>query len=231
MDKGRIIGMKESGKSNREISRMTGHDRKTISKIWNEYQLLSAQLKEPGADVKTIQSKMTEKAKYDSKGRGWRKYTDELDARLKELVADERKKTRLMGAGHKQKLTNKQIHKKLQDEGFEISAVTVNLALAEIQKRQKEVFIRQSYDLGDRLEYDLGEVQLDCGEGMKTYHMAVFSSPGAGFRWLNLYTNQKKGVFMDSHVKFFEMMGGCHKEIVYDNMKNVVSKFIGKNEK
>lgn len=36
---------------------------------------------------------------------------------------------------------------------------------------------------------------------------------------------------MDSHVKFFEMMSGCHREVVYDNMKNVVSKFIGKNEK
>ena len=61
--------------------------------------------------------------------------------------------------------------------------------------------------------------------------MAVLSSPGSDFRWLYLYTNQKKDVFMDSHVKFFEMLGGSYKEVVYDNMKNVVSKFIGKNEK
>jgi len=36
---------------------------------------------------------------------------------------------------------------------------------------------------------------------------------------------------MDSHVRFFKMMGGCFQEIVYDNMRNVVSKFIGRNEK
>jgi len=36
---------------------------------------------------------------------------------------------------------------------------------------------------------------------------------------------------MDSHVRFFSMMGGVYKEVVYDNMKNVVSKFIGRNEK
>lgn len=66
---------------------------------------------------------------------------------------------------------------------------------------------------------------------MKTYHMAVFSSPGADFRWLFLYTNQKKDVFLDSHVRFFEMVSACYREVVYDNMKNVVSKFIGKNEK
>jgi len=93
------------------------------------------------------------------------------------------------------------------------------------------VFIRQQYDLGDRLEYDFGEVKLDCGEGVKVYHMAVFSSPGGGFRWLYLYTNEKKAVFMDSHVRFFEMMGGSWHEVVYDNMRNVVKKFIGKNEK
>ena len=231
MDKGRIIGMKKSGKSTREIVRITGHDRKTISKIWDEYQLLIAQLQAPEADVKAIQSQMTEEPKYDSTGRRRRKYTVELETRLKEIVNEERKKDRLMGAGHKQKLTNKQIHSKLQDEGFDISVVTINIALAEIRKKQKEVFIRQTYDLGDRLEYDFGEIRLDCGEGMNTYHMAVFSSPGAGFGWLYLYTNQKKGVFMDSHVRFFERMGGCHREIVYNNMKNVVSKFIGKNEK
>lgn len=35
---------------------------------------------------------------------------------------------------------------------------------------------------------------------------------------------------MDAHVKFFEDIGGIYKEVVYDNMKNVVNKFIGKNE-
>ncbi|MCL2817603.1 MAG: hypothetical protein FWD39_04365, partial [Clostridiales bacterium] len=68
-------------------------------------------------------------------------------------------------------------------------------------------------------------------EGVKVYHMAVLSSPGGSFRWLYLYTNQKKAVFMDSHVRFFEMMGGSYREIVYDNMRNVVKKFIGKSEK
>lgn len=231
MDKGRIIGMKEAGMSTREVARVTGHDRKTISKFWEEYQRLSAALKAPGADVKAIQEQMTADPKYDSSGRTRRKYTPELEARLKEIVAEERNKDRKMGAGHKQKLTNRQIYAKLKEEGYDISVVTINIALANLRKRQKEVFIRQEYGFGERLEYDFGEVHLDCGEGMKTYHMAVLSSPAAGFRWLYLYTNQKKGVFMDSHVKFFEMMGGTYKEIVYDNMKNVVTKFIGKNEK
>jgi transposase len=231
MDKKKIIMLKEQGESNREVSRRTGTDRGTVSKYWNEYRKQLQQLNEPGADIKTIQEKLLAAPKYNASGRKRHKYTEEVEACLKGILKEEAKKDRLLGAAHKQKLTNKQIHQKLVKAGHDISGVTINIALAEIRKRQKEVYIRQQYELGDRLEYDFGEVILDCSEGIKAYHMAVLSSPGGEFRWLYLYTNQKKAVFMDSHVRFFEMMGGCYREIVYDNMRNVVSKFIGKNEK
>jgi transposase len=231
MEKKEIIMLKEQGLSNREVSRRTGHDRETVAKYWNEYRHQLSRLKEPGTDTKAIQESLLAKPKYKATNRKRHKYTEELEKRLKEILKEEMRKDRLFGAGHKQKLTNKQIHEKLVGEGYDISGVTINIALAGIRKKQKEVFIRQEYDLGERLEYDFGEVILDCGEGIKTYHMAVLSSPGGGFRWLYLYTNQKKAVFMDSHVRFFEMMGGCYEEIVYDNMRNVVTKFIGKNEK
>jgi transposase len=231
MDKKNIIMLKEQGLSNREVARRTGHNRKTVSKYWEEYRHQLGQLDEPGADVKAIQESLLAQPKYNAAGRGRRKYTEEMDKRLKAILKEEDKKNRLFGPGHKQKLTNKQIHQKLVDEGYDISGITINIALADIRKRQKEVFIRQQYELGDRLEYDFGEVFLDCGEGIKTYHMAVLSSPGGSFRWLYLYTNQKKAVFMDSHVRFFEMMGGSYHEVVYDNMRNVVSKFIGNSEK
>ena len=231
MDKKDIIMLKEQGLSNREVSRRTGRDRDTVSKYWNEYRRQLQRLEEPGVDAKEIQEGLLSEPKYNAVNRNRRKYTEDLEKRIKAILKEEGKKDRLFGSGHKQKLTNRQIHKKLVDEGYDISVVTINIALAAIRKRQKEVYIRQEYDLGDRLEYDFGEVFLDVGEGVKTYHMAVMSSPGGSFRWLYLYTNQKKAVFMDSHVRFFEMMGGCYREIVYDNMRNVVSKFIGKNEK
>ena len=231
VDKKDIIMLKEQGLSNREVARRTGRDRGTVSKYWQEYSARLRQLGDAEADVRAVQESLLAEPKYDSSKRIRRKYTEELDKRLREIVKEEERKYRLFGPGHKQKLTNRQIHQKLYDEGYRISVVTINIALAEIRKRQREVFIRQQYELGERLEYDFGEVFLDCGEGVKTYHMAVLSSPGGGFRWLYLYTNQKKAVFMDSHVKFFEMMGGSYREVVYDNMRNVVSKFIGRNEK
>ncbi len=223
--------LKEQGLSNREVARRTGRDRETVSKYWNGYQRQLKELEEPEADVRAIQGNLFSEPKYRTTKLKRHKYTEELNKRLKAMLKEEERKTRLFGSGHKQKLTNKQMHEKLLGEGFDISAISINIALADIRKRQKEVFIRQQYELGERLEYDFGEVFLGCGEGVKTYHMAVLSSSGGSFRWLYLYTNQKKAVFMDSHVRFFEMMGGAYHEIVYDNMRNVVSKFVGRSEK
>ncbi len=36
---------------------------------------------------------------------------------------------------------------------------------------------------------------------------------------------------MESHVKFFSYTGGVYHEMVYDNMRVAVSKFVGKHEK
>ena len=231
MDKRKIIEHKEEGLSNREVSRRTGYDRDTVSKYWNEYRRRLQQLGEAGADTRAIQDSLFATPKRAPAPRSRTKYTEEVDTRLKGILKEEERKTRLLGSTHKQKLSNRQIYQKLADEGFDISESTINIALSRIRKRQKEVFIRQEYDLGDRLEYDFGEVELILNGVVKTCHMAVLSSPGGDFRWLYLYSNQKKAVFLDSHVRFFEMMGGSYYEVVYDNMRNVVKKFIGKNEK
>ena len=231
MDKRKLIELKEAGLSNREVSRRTGYDRDTVSKYWNEYRRRIQQLGEAGVDTRAIQDSLFATPKRAAAPRTRTKYTEEVDTRLKGILKEEERKTRLLGHTNKQKLSNRQIHQKLSDEGFDVSEATINIALANIRKRQKEVFIRQEYDLGDRLEYDFGEVGLVLDGSVKTCHMAVLSSPGGDFRWLYLYSNQKKAVFLDSHVRFFEMMGGSYLEVVYDNMRNVVKKFIGKNEK
>jgi len=205
--------------------------RDTIAKYWRRFVELNNKLKENPELKEEIQDEMLSKPKSVARTRTRHKFTPELEERLHEILAEEKRKDRILGANHKQGLTNNQIRNKLVAEGFDISQPTINNALAEIRSRQRNVYIRQQHDFGDRLEYDFGEVRLDCGEGVKSYHMAVFCAPASKFRWLYLYTNQKRDVFMDSHVQFFAMMGGVWREIVYDNMKNVVTKFIGKNDK
>ena len=230
MDKNAIVLLKLRGKSNREVARETGIHRKTVAEYWNEYQQLAEQL-EPEGDNRTIQEMIVAAPKYDATNRKPLKYTPEIDCAIDALLDSEEEKARVLGEGNKQKLTNRQIHGLLREAGFDIGLTVVTMRLKEKRRRIAEAYIRQEYDFGDRLEYDFGEVKLVINGEVGKYYLAVFGAPGSSFRWAYLYDNQKKEVFLDSHVRFFEMVKGVYHEVVYDNMKNVVTRFIGRNEK
>lgn len=236
MEKHTIITLKKEGRSNREIARLCGMHRKTVAKYWNEYLKSNDELELAVAlgskdDIRKAQEAIIEKPKYDSSTRKCYKYTVGMDAILDEILAKEEIKLKELGHTNKQMLYGKDIHQMLVDQGFDIGVSTVRRKIKEKRQKACEAYIRQEYDLADRLEFDFGEVSLIIGNTKKTYHLAVFASPASKFRWAYLYTNQKKEVFLDAHVRFFEMVGGIWRELTYDNMKNVVSRFIGRNEK
>ena len=232
MDKSSIIKLKEQGYSNRKVEKMLKINRKTIAKYWNEYQTNIEKLNNTKDDleIKEIQEKIVAKPKYNSKNRVKRKITPEFITALKNILNEELEKEKILGT-NKQALTKLQIYKLLKKQGFDVSYSSVANEIAKIKNFGKECFIRQDYEFGDRLEYDFGEVKLVINGITRKYYIAVLSSPAGNFRWCYLYDNCKKEIFLDSHVRFFKMLGGVYKEIVYDNMRNVVTKFIGKNEK
>lgn len=232
LDKAAIIRLKEQGLSNRGVARELGIDKKTVNKYWNEYKDNLKELNETTdtAKISEIQENITSAPKYNSENRIRRKVTPEFLNALEKILEEEEKKIKTLGT-NKQALTKQQIYELLKKQGFPLSYSTVVLEMKRIKNSGNECFIRQNYDFGDRLEYDFGEVKLVINGIVKRYYIAVLSSPAGNFRWCYLYDNCKKDVFLDSHVRFFKMIGGVWKEIVYDNMRNVVSKFIGKNEK
>ena len=142
----------------------------------------------------------------------------------------EKKKDEIL-KNHKQQLSVVQIHKMIKDKGFDISYPSIAVYVRKKRNINKECFIKQEYDFADRLEYDFGEVKLLIAGKLSKFHLAVLSSPASNFRWAYLYKSQDQEVFFDSQVRFFDMIGGMYREVVYDNMKNVVSRFIGRNEK
>lgn len=232
MNKSAIIKLKEQGYSNRKVEKMLKINRKTIAKYWNEYVENVQKLNNVNDTLKVaeIQEAITSAPKYNTKSRMRRKLTDDFFIQLKSILASEEEKKKILGT-NKQCLTKIQIYELLKKFGFDVGYSTVVLEINKIKRSGNECFIRQDYEFGDRLEYDFGEVKLVINGVLKRYYIAVLSSPAGNFRWCYLYDNCKKDVFLDSHVKFFEMIGGVWKKIVYDNMRNVVSKFIGKNEK
>ena len=232
LDVSAILKLKEKGLSNRGVARTLGIDKKTVNKYWNEYKenFQKLEITKDSTELLRIQENIVSKPKYNSESRVRRKITPECLKALENILIDEDKKVKVLGT-NKQVLTKQQIYELLQKQGFNISYSSVVLEIKRIKQLGNECFIKQDYEFGDRLEYDFGEVKLVINGITKKYYIAVLSSPAGNFRWCYLYDNCKKDVFLDSHVKFFKMIGGVWKEIVYDNMRNVVSKFIGKNEK
>lgn len=233
MTKYEIISLKLKGWNNSKIQNTFGVSRNTVKKYWDEYNKALGKLK--GAKLPLDTSKLIEeivsKPTYDASNRKARKYNEEIDLLLDKILADEELKTQRLGNTHKQKLTSTQICKLVFDEGYDISETTLRNHIRDKRNKHKECFIKQEYPYGQRFEYDFGEVKLIIDDKLTKGYLAVITSPASKFRWAYLYYNSKMDVFLDSQVKFFEMLGGSFQEGVYDNMKNVVTKFIGRNEK
>ena len=232
MTKYEIINLKLKGWSNSRIQREFSVSRNTVRKYWNEYQknLEKLLLDDPDIDVRQVIGEIVEEPRYDTSSRGCRVYNEDIDNLLNKILEDERKKKERLGP-NKQSLTKSQIHELIVQAGYDISLTTIRNKINEKLDEHKEAYIRQEYEYGERFEYDFGEVKLIIGGKQTKGFLAVMTANASGFRWAYLYHNSKMEVFLDSQVRFFDMLGGCFKEGVYDNMRNVVAKFIGKNEK
>ena len=218
--------MKKEGWSDNKICKTFGVSRNTIPKYERSYcSNLEELLKlDPNVDTHKIIETLIDDPSYNSSRRTARKHSEGMDIQLRKILADEENKTRLLGPGHKQALNDRQIYQLLINQGFDIGETTIRNRLRVIRDEKKEAFIKQEYDYCDRFEYDFGEVRLIIdGRNIKGY-LAVLVCPASGFRWAYLYRNAKMDVFLDSHVRFFEMLGGSFKEGVYDNMKNALER-------
>lgn len=232
-DKAEILNMYRRGESFRNISKITGVHRKTIAKYCKAQTILADKiLIETDTDkIKVMQDKIIEPPKYQRKKIYRPKYSTEIDDFIQDMVNNEEKKNEILGPNHKQKITSVLVHSLLKKAGYDIGLSTVNSEYRKKLNKHRETFIRQTYEFGDRLEFDYGEVNLVIDDVLTHFYLAVFSSPASNFRQAYLYDNAGKKTFQDAHIRFFDEIGGIYKEVVYDNMRNVISKFIGRTEK
>ena len=234
LDKTQMIRLHIQGKSNREIGRIMHVSRNTVNKYLSEYRRLQSELEacdpNDNEEVRRITDAITAEPTYDVSSRGSRKWNAEMDALLDEILAAEDEKRVALGP-NKQALTKRQIHELIVADGHDIGLTTVSRRIDDKRSADKDAFVAQRYEHGDRFEYDFGEVRLYIGGRLRRIQMAVMVACASDVRFALLYENQRQDVFLDSQVRFFEFMGGTFREGVYDNMRNVVAKFIGKSDK
>ncbi|MTI47253.1 MAG: IS21 family transposase [Firmicutes bacterium] len=230
MDKQEIIlSHFREGKSQWQIHRETGISRKTIRKYIKEYERKKQELLDPNNQDKKLIEDIVSPPKYDISNRARRKLTDKMIARI-EFFLRENEIKRATGRSKQQK-KKIDIHECLVEEGYDISYPTVCNYIREKQSGKKEAYIRQEYNPGETCEFDWGYVKLIINGKPKTFQMAVFTSAKGNYRFSKLYHNQKMENFLDAHVQFFNQIDGVYQEVVYDNMKVAVKRFVSKSDK
>lgn len=223
-----IIKSYREGKSQRCISRELQISRRTVKKYIEEYEAaLSTSLSKEDAQSNYLSSPPA----YKTGTRHKLKLTREVQSAIDQLLELNQQKRR-QGL-RKQILKSKDIHEELCRQGYEIGYTTVcnYIRTKKSQPINHEAFIRQVYRPGDVCEFDWGEIKLYIAGKQVRLQLAVFTSAYSNYRYAFIYKRQDTLSFMESHVRFFDTIGGVFNQMVYDNMRVAVSRFIGPHEK
>lgn len=223
-----ILKSHREGKSQRTISKELGISRKTVKKYIAQFE---ARLRSAPPPQEAIGGFLSDPPIYGKKQRRKLKLTVEVQQAIDGLLAANEEK-KLQGL-RKQVLKKCDILALLQEQGIDIGYTTVCNYIKEKQGKAapREAYIRQVYVPGEICEFDWGEIKLYIGGKLSRFQLAVFTAAYSNYRFAAIYRRQDTLAFMESHVRFFEHLQGVHKEMVYDNMRVAVSKFVGRNEK
>ncbi|MCK5852749.1 IS21 family transposase [bacterium] len=225
-----IIRYFTDGKSLRDITRLTGFHRKTVTKYIYEHKKQRCKLLRTKASVSSEDISLLIKApRYKHRMTPKRKVTSEIIERIKELLKIN-EEHRSLGL-YKQQLKMIDIHEDLKSQGYNIGYTTICNLIKELSDKPKEAFIRQVYDLGAECEFDWGEVTLKINDEFKKYQLAVFTSCAGNYRYSRLFEKQDTASFQEAHAWFFQKVGGVFKRLSYDNMRVAVKRFVGHNIK
>jgi transposase-like protein len=224
-----IIRSHREGKSHRQISRELQINRKTIKKYIDDYENLQKEALMPETALSTF---LSSPPLYRIGTRNKVRLTLEIQSVIDTHLEANGKK--VQQGMRKQILKNIDILQLLREQGFGIGYTTVcNYIREKLGKTAapQEAFIRQQYQPGSTCEFDWGEIKLNIAGDLLRFQLAVFTAAYSNYRYAMIYKRQDTLAFMESHVSFFKHIGGVYHQMVYDNMRVAVAKFVGKHEK
>ena len=224
-----IIRSYREGKSHRQISRELQINRKTIKKYIDDYEDHQKGLIQQETALSTY---LSIEPVYRLGTRSKVCLTSEVQSVIDSLLEENGKK--IQQGMRKQILKNIDILQLLHGQGLGVGYTTVCNYIREKQGKSavsQEAFIRQQYLPGSACEFDWGEIKLIIEGQLCRFYLAVFTSAYSNYRYAVIYRRQDTLSFMESHVLFFAHIGGVYHQMVYDNMRVAIARFIGKHEK
>jgi transposase/transposase-like protein len=225
-----IIMYLREGKSIREISRLLGIHRTTVTRYIKSYEARREELlngvtqDEQGELTQAI----VETPTYQTGFRSKRKLTEEMMEEIKRHLAEN--EVKIQNGQRKQVKKAIDIYDSLVKQGADISYSTIRHVVRTLKQKTQEAFIKQEYTPGDVCEFDWGHVVLTVGAEQRKFELAVFTSAYGNYRYAQLYAKQKTEHFQEAHAAFFEHIGGAYRTMVYDNMRVAVGKFVGREK-
>ncbi len=131
----------------------------------------------------------------------------------------------------KQRHTSKKILETLRDLGYSGGYSTVTDYLRKKRKIYKEAFLPLEFELGAYAEVDWIEAKFYLKGQEATAHLFVMKLRGSGGFYVVAYPFEKQEAFFDGHIKCFEFMKGVPYKITYDNLKTAVKKILKGNKR
>jgi transposase len=218
------------GLSLRKIAQQLRISRDTVKARIVAYERFKTQPVEDQLDPQSAKSQYLLKGPaYDSSNRSKRRLTAEIiaiiDACLKE------NETKRLEGRLKQQLRKIDIHEKVLGAGYNIGYTTISEYIRGQAARVREAFIRQGYAPGAVCEFDWAEVKISIAGKYHRYYLAVFTTAYSNYRYALLFQRQDTLAFKEAHICFFDHIGGVFHQMVYDNMRVAIARFVGKTEK
>lgn len=225
-----ILMFYREGLSLRKIARKLKIHRDTVKARIDEYEKFKAS---PISDQDKPQSLLNQYLKtgpvYNVASRQKRKLSEEMIAIIDNCLVDNEAK-RLDGR-MKQRLKKIDIHELILTAGHVIGYSVVCDYIRTKVLSSQEAFVRQGYLEGSCCEFDWAEVKLKLDGHSRRYYLAVFTSAFSNYRYALLFQHQDSLAFKEAHISFFEHTRGVHQQMVYDNMRVAIARFVGKTEK
>lgn len=218
------------GQYKKQIAREIGLDIKTVRRYVESHSKQRTALDQAqGQEIEVLMEALAQAPCYDSSKRWQRRLTQEIREKIDGYLSENRSK-RSKG-WHKQVMKKVDVHEALRKEGYAIGYTTVCNYIRSQEQGMREAYIRQSYEPGQVCEFDWAEVKLVIGGQERTYELAAFTSGWGNYRWACLFQRQDTASFQQAHADFFAHLGGVYAQMVYDNTRVVIRRFVGRHEK
>jgi transposase len=186
------------GVSKRQVLRETGMHWRTLEKILSHSAPPGYRLKQP---------------------RPRPKLGPFLD-RIREVLAEDKRLPR------KQRHTAKRLFERLREEGYAGGYTQVKLAVRELRRQGREVFVPLVHRPGEA-QVDFGHALVKVADVLRKVVFFVMALPHCDAMFVQVFERICTEVFWEAHRRAFAWLGGVPRRITYDNERVLVAKVLG----